>query len=440
MSAPKKTLIPIRKAYSRSTGWLKLEAPSGQREKFSNMASPRSARLQPGPGTAGLLPGSSSSSTALATDPAQDEEAEHRHRRGSERAHDRQDREAVLAARRVVVEAAQEHLVDRRADRALGGLDQREAQVARRELDAEEDARDLAARRQDRDPGRVRPLVALGDVAVAEADGARQRADRGFLADEEAPGRGRGRAGVEAEGRERARALRRRELGRLARIDAHHEHVEVLAGREVDRSQRLDQALEHEPSQHRALVVDEGEHDRALAEALAEREPVSLVVYEARVERDLRAELLAPRHVGRLRSAHDLGRGRRAQREQRRGEERSHFFSSARTGKPSFRLSSIARSIGMRTTPLTGSTHSVPVRKRSSRARTTSSSRAGIACSSGPAGAVLRLRTGLVLSPLRISASVVWLIHALTASAAASSRDSTRPASTSRRGSASERS
>ena len=54
--------------------------------------------------------------------------------------------EAVLPGLRVVVVAEQQRLIDERADLAFRRFDQRQPQVARRELDAVEVARDVARR------------------------------------------------------------------------------------------------------------------------------------------------------------------------------------------------------------------------------------------------------------------------------------------------------
>ena len=81
-------------------------------------------------------------------------------------------RGAVAADRRVVVEAVEQRLVDDRADLAAGRLDQRQPHVARREVDAEEVARDPPVGRQDDDARGVRVLVAL---ARRRRSGSRRR-------------------------------------------------------------------------------------------------------------------------------------------------------------------------------------------------------------------------------------------------------------------------
>ena len=68
--------------------------------------------------------------------------AEREHGQHAADADDVQHRRAVAPGARIVVEAEQQQLIDRRADRSVGGLDQAEPEIARRVLDAEEVARD----------------------------------------------------------------------------------------------------------------------------------------------------------------------------------------------------------------------------------------------------------------------------------------------------------
>ena len=89
-----------------------------------------------------------------------------------------QHRSAVAAGGRIVVVAEQQELIDRRADAVLRRFHEAELEVARGELDAEEVARDDAARGQHGEAGGVGELVALRVVAVAEADRRREPLDR----------------------------------------------------------------------------------------------------------------------------------------------------------------------------------------------------------------------------------------------------------------------
>src|SRR5688500_340385 len=63
------------------------------------------------------------------------------------------DDEAVLPGRRVVREAVEERLIELRPDLPLPRLDEAEAHITRRVLDAVEVARDLAVGREDDDRG-----------------------------------------------------------------------------------------------------------------------------------------------------------------------------------------------------------------------------------------------------------------------------------------------
>ena len=66
------------------------------------------------------------------------------------------------------------------------------------------------------------------------------------------------------------RLLRRRQLRRLLRIEAHGDDVELLADAELQHAQRARQAVQHLRAEHRALVVHERQDHRPLAEELAE--------------------------------------------------------------------------------------------------------------------------------------------------------------------------
>src|SRR5207247_6122888 len=78
-------------------------------------------------------------------------------------------------------------------------LEEAETQVLRRELDAEEIARDPAGRREKDNAGRVRVLLLLLVPGVAEADGLGKPPDRLGVSREEAPAGRRTRPAVEIE-------------------------------------------------------------------------------------------------------------------------------------------------------------------------------------------------------------------------------------------------
>ena len=102
---------------------------------------------------------------------------------------------AVLAGRRIVVEAEQENLVHRRADLIARRLHQAQADIARRILHAVEILRYPALRGQDHDGAGVSVLVGLRVVLVMEPDGIGQRADVSLVAGEKVPAIGGVRAG-----------------------------------------------------------------------------------------------------------------------------------------------------------------------------------------------------------------------------------------------------
>ena len=77
--------------------------------------------------------------------------------------------QAVAARHRVVVIAVEQQRVDRRADLARRRFDERETQIARAVLDAEEVSRESAVGREHDDAGRMRELLRLLVPGVAEA-------------------------------------------------------------------------------------------------------------------------------------------------------------------------------------------------------------------------------------------------------------------------------
>ena len=97
---------------------------------------------------------------------------------------------AVAAALRVVVEAVEQQLVDRRADVPLARFDQRQPQLLRRVLDAVEVARQPALRRRDQHAADVRELPGAFVPLVGEAGRRRDAPDRRLVAGQEVPGPG----------------------------------------------------------------------------------------------------------------------------------------------------------------------------------------------------------------------------------------------------------
>ena len=171
-------------------------------------------------------------------------------------------------------------MIDGGADLALGGVDQTEAQIARRVFDAEEVARDSPVRREHHDRGRVGELLFLGHVGVMKADGAREALDGGRVAGQKMPcGRG-ARTVVLAEVR---RLLLRRELRRLTRVEADGDELELASGVERERAQRPHEAVQHERAEHRTAVVDERQDHRPLPEVLPQAHRRAALVDRARI-------------------------------------------------------------------------------------------------------------------------------------------------------------
>ena len=124
-------------------------------------------------------------------------------------------------------------------------------------LDPEEVARDAALGRHHHDPRRVRVLVRLRRRRVAEPDRAGELADRsgvrrsGSASPRPAP--------VGRSARGTAASFPRRELGRVARVDADRHDLEVLARRRTgSRAHRAEHVVQLERAEHRALVSRRG--------------------------------------------------------------------------------------------------------------------------------------------------------------------------------------
>src|SRR5438445_6168510 len=260
ISSEKKTATASRKKYSASTRNAIVDARSGNR--------------------GGML---------LFTHHGDNERAERQDGCGAGEANDTHDHETVAAGLRIVVIAIEQHLIDRRADLAGRCVDERESQIARAVLDAEEIARDPSLRRQHDDAcgmGEL-PEALVPDVAEARRFG--EPIDRRLPTGEEVPAsRGAG-ALVAVEIR---RLLRGSKRWLLTWIEADDDHVEIAAGVERQELERARQAVEHLRAQHRAVVVDERKDDRPRAEVLAETHGAALFVGERDVERYFPIEIL----------------------------------------------------------------------------------------------------------------------------------------------------
>ncbi len=209
------------------------------------------------------------------------------------------------------MEAEQQHLVGRRADPAVGRLDQAQPQVARRVGNVVEVARDAALRRQHHDAAGVRELVVGRVVAVAEADRPRELVNRPLFAGEEVPA---GLGARSAVALQVGALLGRGQLRRLARVETNGQNVEVAAHVERHLQQGADQSVEHLRAEHRAAVVRQDQDDRPLAEVVAEPDGLPRLIAEGQVERHLRVEFLVEAHPAQRRRQLRVGwRGTRRQ-------------------------------------------------------------------------------------------------------------------------------
>ena len=226
---------------------------------------------------------------AIAPEADRQEREERQHGQDSAQADQAEHGRAVFTRRRVVVVTEQQEVVDRRADALLGRFDQAEPEVARRELDAVEVFRDVSFRRQHLDGGAVRELLDRVVVLVAEPDRLGERVDRRLSGRSGSASPAPSAAGRSARGSWPSSA---RPARALARVEAHHDDVELAAGLEVHHRERADQPVEHLRAEHRALVVRERDHDRPLAEVVAEPHLLAGLVDERQIQRQLPIEVL----------------------------------------------------------------------------------------------------------------------------------------------------
>ena len=116
-------------------------------------------------------------------------------------------------------------------------------------------------------PGAVRVLLDLFVVRVAEADGVGERAGCSRRVRSGSASRRPSPAARSARGRPASSAPPARAF---PRVDADRDDVELLADVEVQHLQRAGDAVEHLRAEHRALVIDQREQHRPLAEVVAE--------------------------------------------------------------------------------------------------------------------------------------------------------------------------
>ena len=124
---------------------------------------------------------------------------------------------------------------------------------------------------------------------IAKADGVRQTVDRVLRPRKKMPvGR---RLGL-AVGADVVLFFRGSHPRRVARVETHRQHAEILAHRELRLPQAFDQAVEHLGAQHRAAKVGHHQNHRLLAEVVAHLHLVPGFVAKRDVERDRLVEPL----------------------------------------------------------------------------------------------------------------------------------------------------
>src|ERR1041385_35114 len=286
-------------------------------------------------------------------------------------AHEGHGAAAVLAGDGIVVVAEEENGVGGGADLVRRRLDERQAHVARLILEAVEVARDAPARGQDHERGGVRELVALRVVGVLEAGDVRNLADGRLRPGEEVPGAHRLEAAVALH---IFLFLRRGVARGVARIDADGDDLVLLAGIELQRGERGDDALHDHAAEHRAAVVHEDEEERLRAvRVLAEADDAPRLIAEHRVERQLRVEMLLDADF-----AGELRRGVAGGEGIRRREQGNYHDGPPHSFPPRCTTNAFARSIGILTIPFCLSTQPGFFSASSSTARISAMSTGGV--------------------------------------------------------------
>src|SRR5665213_345420 len=204
MSALKNTAIASRKKYRWSTRVDIVDADSG------NNGGPDISGFglrAPGYG----LQASGFGKRFLATDHDDDEGRKQQDRRGAGHADRAHDRQAVPPGFRVVVIAIEQQRIHRRADFAIGCIDDREAQIARSVLDAKEVPGEPPVRSEHDHAGWMRELVRVLVPDIPKAGRFGEAIDGWLVACEKVPRRGAARVLVAADvgGFLGRRALRR---------------------------------------------------------------------------------------------------------------------------------------------------------------------------------------------------------------------------------------
>src|SRR6266705_2362140 len=127
------------------------------------------------------------------TSKAEDEAAEPERGDRTESAPESLDRRGIPPGRGIVMKAEEQQALDGGCNTIACSVEQAFAQLVRREIDAEEIARDAASRRDNDDAGRVQVLMLRAIVAVAQAHGLCELADGAGVCGEEMPSDARSR-------------------------------------------------------------------------------------------------------------------------------------------------------------------------------------------------------------------------------------------------------
>src|SRR5689334_9963822 len=240
------TTTEAMKKKSASTSGATVEAWVGNSGRSESMSSP-------------LRRESDGRGTAVTARQNPDPQRDARRGRDAERAEDPQDGQPVAPRRRVVLVAEQKQGIDERPGLPFRRLRDREPQVARRILDAEEIARDAAVGRQDDQRARVGELAARRVVAIAEPDGGAEGVDGALLSREEPPALLRAGPVVALQV---GRLLGRRERRVFPRIEAEGDGLESVAGPRSEALEAGEDAVQDHGADLRASVVHRREQDR----------------------------------------------------------------------------------------------------------------------------------------------------------------------------------
>src|SRR2546425_7489980 len=168
---------------------------------------------------------------------------------------DLENRSAVPCARRVVVIAIQQDVIDGRADPSGRRVHEAEAHVAPGIFDAVEVARNAAVRGKNHNPARVSEQTGLRIEGQTEICGLGRRVNRFLRAGEEMPTGIRFRSAEAGQG---FLLLFRSHLRSFAGIETDEDNFVVTPGIEREHSQHADHALFNLIAKHGAAVVDEG--------------------------------------------------------------------------------------------------------------------------------------------------------------------------------------